>query len=99
MRLFVGDAVELVAGADEDLAVADRRGCAEVAVVGGELVHRERLELSARSQDVRVAVAADEVDFAVGDDRRAVILLSEAAATAEPASEAAAFGRPIGLRR
>src|SRR5690606_24105821 len=79
LLLLVRDAVELIAGANEQLAVAHRRGGAEVAVVGGEAVGRQLIKLPAERQYVRVARAADEVELAVGDDRRGIIGAADAA--------------------
>src|SRR5687768_12121747 len=52
--LSLSDAVELVAGANEDRAVAHGGRGAEVAVVARESVHGELLEVAARRQDIRV---------------------------------------------
>ena len=81
---MLGDAVERPAGAEEEFPVADGGSRVEIAFERFEPVDRELFEILAKFQDIDIAVAAGIEQFAVGDDRRRIILPASKPSATEP---------------
>lgn len=58
-------AVQMLAGADEDLAVADRRSCAEVFRVRGQSIRRKLLKRVGSFDDVDITATRDIINLAI----------------------------------
>ncbi len=65
-NLFLGrDAIQVLVGANEDFAIANRRGGAEILGIGGDAVDSELIELLARSEHIGLAVPSREIQLAI----------------------------------
>ena len=88
--LFVGrHAIQVFAGAKEDLTVADRRRCAEIFGVGCQSIRCKFLKRVGTFDDMNVAAACHIIDLAIAQHWRGIIAASTAAESATTTSSAA----------
>src|SRR5437588_9228665 len=78
---LVGDAVELLAGADEEAAIGDRRGRQYLAA---HVIVGKDFELRAVLEHDHEAVLANDEDLAIGRHRRSVVVAEVAEALLLP---------------
>lgn len=64
------DAVEMMAGSDEDLVASDCWSRAEVFIIAGHAIDSQMLKLATELHDMNISVARDIIQLSIGGNER-----------------------------